>query len=75
MGAVLSFFFPESDPTPIEQVALEKEDRITEELTAAREETEPTNTDEEDLGVPDLVIFLITTYNTGLFNFIKIHQS
>ena len=61
MGAVLSFFFPESDPAPIEQLLEEKEDKVTEELTEAREETEPANTEEEDVGVQDLVNYLITS--------------
>eukprot|EP00092_Neocalanus_flemingeri_P011082 GFUD01011930.1.p1 GENE.GFUD01011930.1~~GFUD01011930.1.p1 ORF type:complete len:285 (+),score=107.75 GFUD01011930.1:49-903(+) len=60
MGGILSYFFPDSDqsdqssPAPIEQLVEDKADRVTEELSAAREETEQAYNKEEDLEVSDL---------------------
>eukprot|EP00092_Neocalanus_flemingeri_P029055 GFUD01031541.1.p1 GENE.GFUD01031541.1~~GFUD01031541.1.p1 ORF type:complete len:273 (+),score=93.04 GFUD01031541.1:48-866(+) len=57
MGGILSYFFPDSDqsdqssPAPIEQPVEDKADRVTEELSAAREETEQAYNKEEDLEV------------------------
>jgi len=53
MGAILSYFFPESDPITFERVLEDKEDKVTKEVSSAREETEQANPQENYL-VTDL---------------------